>query len=220
MELSAFEAVLALEVGADDFALACAQGLDEGDLGEGFAGGGVGGCAPAVKVFAHPGPVVGVVGGDAELAEGLEDPEGVLQEAVLDHPAFVVSGLGPGVGEVEVDGPAGVVGDAPVDKLPGVQAEHADVCQRGAAEAVGGKGEELAFVLDAEPVGVGVLGRFLQQEGALARADLQVQGAGGVGEPGLDVDVGECGVVQKVIGQAREGGDGDFDPGGVDGLAA
>lgn len=209
VEGAAFVDVFAFEVGADDFAFACGRRACEGCAKEARAGGSVGAGAvgadgPAVEVGFHPSPVVGVVGDDAEFAAGLEDAPGVAHEVVLNHAAFVVSLLGPGVGEVKMDDAGDGGGRAEAEEVGGVGVEHADVGEVVAADAVCGVAEELAGVFDAEEVGVGLEDGLLGEEGAFAGADLEFERSVGVVEPGAEVDPGGLGVVDEVVGKRGE----------------
>ena len=68
-----------------------------------------------------------------------------------------------------------------------------------ATDAVGGVGAELTGPLDAQKVGLGLQLGLLDQEGALARADLQLEAALRVREPLTGVGPPGVGVGQNVF---------------------
>ena len=178
VETPALFAVFSLEVRADQFPLTDTRGGRIGVPLEGPIG-----PAPAGEVLFHPGPVVVVVGDDAQLRAGRQYAQALGEELVLDHAPAVVACFGPRVGEIEVDDLHGMIGHAPADKLAGIGAEHADIGYRGAPDAVGGVHVELAGVLDAEEVGMGLGGGTLNEERPFARADLDLERARWVREP-------------------------------------
>ena len=76
---------------------------------------------------------------EAELGAGEEDAVNFFKERELDEAAFVVAGLGPGVGEVDVHGGQGIVRDVAANPPGGLAGNDAAIEAVVAAEAVGGE---------------------------------------------------------------------------------
>ena len=144
-----------------------------------------------------------MIGDDPQLAAGDEDAVGVLQEGVLHDAFLVVPLLGPGVGEVEVDHAADAIGHAPAEQLRRVGVQHADVGELPTPDAVGCVLVKLPRPLDAEDVGLRIGRALLDQERALARADLDLEGLRRVGEPLSRIDL-PGGNVREVVGHGRQ----------------
>ena len=73
-----------------------------------------------------------------------------------------------------------------------------------AADAVGGVSVELTGPLDAEEVGVGLKPGLLDEERALARADLEFEGTARVVEPLARIEAAGFAVDGDVVGQRRQ----------------
>lgn len=149
-------------------------------------------------VFYVPGPKVIVVGDEAQLAAGREDAMEFDHGVILDDAAFVMSFLRPGIGEVEVDDlhDALLVGGgvikgwaAPIpDKFGGIASEQFYIFEVPAAHAIGSVAVELAGPFDAEEVCLRLKLGLLEEEGALAGADLELETVMGMLEPLARVD--------------------------------
>ena len=182
MEGAVFSAVFSFEVGAYDFAFVCGfwsvevcGGEEVADLGD---------------VLLYPLPVVIVVGYYANFALWFEDAVELFEVLGIDGAAFVVSFFWPGVGEVDVEDGADLVGEVVADELGCIGAEDSYMLKVVSADAVGGVAEELARPFYAEVIDVGLGGGLLDEEGSFAGADFYVEGiVEAVGrEPGARID--------------------------------
>ncbi len=216
VEGAAFGNVFAFEVCADD-------GAFGGVVLEGDGGGEGDDVEPGLfgEDALHVGEIVGVVGDEAEDAAGHEDAVDFLHEGDLDGAAFIVTGFGPGVGEVDVEGVDGGVGDVAADPPEGFAVDESGVGEAVAAHAVGGEEGVFAGPFEADVV----VFRFGlgdgEEEGAFAGADFEFDRVG-VAEEGGEVelagfvgDLQEIGVGVEVGakghgGLGRRNGDGEI----------
>jgi hypothetical protein len=138
-------------------------------------------------VFEHPGEVVRVVGGEAELGAGRHDSREVVEGGAGDEAAFVVPRLGPGVGE-EDEG----AGDRPRrqggEEEACVVGEEADVGEVVVGDRGGQAGDAVLEDLAADKadlrVRLGLRGKVL----AAAEADFQPDRLDRVRKQGREVD--------------------------------
>ena len=140
----------------------------------------------------------------------------LAEELMLHDAVFVVLGLGPGVGVVEVNNAKDAGGAAPAEELGGVAAHHLHILEAGAADAIGGVEVELVGVFHGEEVGGRVAGGGLEQESALAAADFEFKGAGGIGVERSQVEITSLRTGEDVVREGREGFSADFDVAGVE----
>ena len=129
----------------------------------------------SLRMLEIPFPERIVIGHDAKLAMRSEYPMKLDEGRILHDSPFVVAGLGPGIAEVEVNGPRARIRNPVLEKLRRVSAEEADIGERVSAGAVGGVSPKLRCPLDAEKVGVPLDRSLLHEKGALAGADLDLQ---------------------------------------------
>ncbi len=141
-----------------------------------------------------------MVGRDADVSAGLELRGEDLEEDAVQEPPLLLALLGPGVGEVDVDGAHGGGRQRRLDEAPAIGADDPGVGQPGPGEPVAADAEVGQRKLDAqEIVGRLAAGRFDQEPG-LAAADLDLERGlpsklpGGVeGARIPDLLVGACG---------------------------
>ena len=162
-----------------------------------------------IEVRQVPRPELVVIGDDAELAARFEAAPDVEEGLVLDHALFVVLLLRPGVGEVEVHDIDDRIGDAPLQELGRVRMQDADIGVRvlvfaPTADAVGDVGCELAYTGRRLPAQKAKEIGLLDEERALARADLEFEAPIGVLEPVAQVETPRFGVVDDGVGEFRE----------------
>jgi len=204
---------LVLVVGADDFFVGRPRGRFKGaDFKEWRGGSGRGDPGEVVKV---PLPKSRVIGDNAELPAGREDAMALAEKLVLHDTVFVVLGLGPRVGVVEVNDTEDAGGAAPAEELGGVTAHHLHILQAGAADAVGGIEVKLVGMLHGEEVGRRVTGGSLKKKCALAAADFELDRSGWLREKGSQVKITGSRTVEDVVRQGRESVAADFDVAGV-----
>ena len=143
-----------------------------------------------------------VVGLEEELAAIVDEDavEAVEEFALIDEAAGGVAFLGPGIGAEEVEAGDAGGGEEPADGVGAFEAHDAGVGKLLGVDLAGGFDDAAEHALDAEEVALGVVGGHAGEEGAVAAAEIDFEGAGGVGE---DFSAGEF---AEVIGGREEGG--------------
>lgn len=115
---------------------------------------------------------------DSESAAGEETACGGIDEWWLKEASLVVAFFGPGVGVIDVKRGEGIARALGADEMRGVGADHADVGDVPASEAVCGEPEEFVGPLDAEEVAVGMVLSTSEKEGGLTGSDFDFDGGG------------------------------------------
>ena len=141
-----------------------------------------------------------VVGLEEEFAAVGEDAvEAVEEFALVDETTGDVAFLGPGIGAEEVEAGDAGGGEEPADGVGAFEAHDAGVGKLLVVDLAGGFDDAAEHALDAEEVALRVLGGHAGEEGAVATAEIDVQGSGGVGE---DFSAGEF---AEMVGGREEG---------------
>ena len=147
-----------------------------------------------------------VVGLEEEFAAVVAEDavEAVEEFALVDEAAGGVAFLGPGVGAEEMEAGDAGGGEEPADGVGAFEAHDAGVGKLLGVDLAPGFDDAAKHALDAEEVALGMVGGHAGEEGAVATAEIDFEGAGGVGE---DFSAGEF---AEVIGGREEGGHGGW----------
>ena len=128
-----------------------------------------------IRMILVPGPEIIVVGDQSEFPPRHDHPMERPHRLVLNHPSLVMTRLGPGIAEVEMDDLADLVRESMAHDLRGIIMQHPDVLHRMASHAIRRVSEELPCPFDSQMVGLRLQHRLLNQERPLARADLEFE---------------------------------------------
>ena len=160
------------------FEVGLGVGEGVGGPGEAFEGGAGG------EVFDGVLEVFFVVGFEEELAgAGFEDAFEAGEEFLaIDEAVFVVAFFGPGVGAEEVEAGDAGGGEEPGDGVGAFEAHDFGIGAVGGEGFAGGFFDTAFEALDGEEVAFGMDGGDGGGEGAVAAAEVDLEGSGGVGE--------------------------------------
>ena len=135
--------------------------------------------------------VRGVVRFEEEFSVGGERLVNGAEDFRLDEAFPCVAFLGPWVREEEVE-PGGAAGwQEPAEGVAAFEAEDADIGDAESVCAAADFGDATAESFDAEEIAFREACRHFEEEGAVAAADIDFEGAGGVREDGLAGQSGE-----------------------------
>ena len=127
------------------------------------------------QFLAGPLEVVLMVGLEEEFAAGNEDPAQSLEEVLLDESSAVMPGLGPGIGEEQVEPAYRRVGKEPLNGITCFQAQHPQVLQAVPGSSSADLADTPEQTLDREKVPVRELAGHLKGKCAVPAPEINLQ---------------------------------------------
>lgn len=128
-----------------------------------------------VQFLAGPLEVFLMVGLEEEFPAGNQDPAQSLEEVLLDESSAVMPGLGPGIGEEQVEPAYRRVGKEPLNGITCFQAQHPQVLQAGLGSSSADLADTPEETLDREKVPVRELTGHLKGKSAVTASEIDLK---------------------------------------------
>jgi len=120
--------------------------------------------------------IFSMIGDNAQDAAGYQNADGLLEKRCLNQSAFVVAGLGPGIGKIDMQGMERLVRNVGANPPVGIGADHAGVSQTMPSDTIRGEITISSGPFNADEIMVLELRCRGEKKGAFSGTNFQLNG--------------------------------------------